>query len=141
MRQIRLILVLTFAIGCKYINPGSPTTNVNSDDKSDSATILKTSKVYENGAYCAIIKYYNPDTENITACNVSVEIRNNKFVQINSCDCNLPVESYFVSAKLDETGSATFKSNKGNKYTIQMQENNPLNSKKFQCDICGKDIK
>ena len=138
MKQICFILLLTFANGCKYINPDSPTIVMNASEKSASD---KARRVYENGSYCAIIKYYNPDTKTNSACNLLVEVENNELVQIYSCDCNWKNKSQLVATKLDETGSATFESNKSNEFTITIHDKNSLRSKKFQCDICGKELK
>lgn len=139
MKQIRFILLIAFATGCKYFNPGYPTNAVSAPEKSASA--YKSDKVYENGTYCATIEYFNPDTEANSTCNLSVEVQNNELVHINSCDCNWADKSQFVATKLDETGSAIFTGNKSSEFTITIDDKNLLRSRRFQCDICGRDIK
>ena len=141
MKLICFFLLSASFSACKYNNGLAPVAANHYPVKSNSAAVALTDKTYENGTYCATLKYYNLKAEINTKCNLLIDVKNNELTKINSSDCDWVEESNFLPRKFDEVGSVSFADNNGNEYTVTINETKPLRSKKFECDICGKEFK
>lgn len=76
-------------------------------------------EIYADGDYCAEVSYYNSNTGTQSSYTLTIEVSNNEVVKIN-----FPNGGYFddeiTNGILDSSGEATFTSNKGYDYTVQI---------------------
>lgn len=72
---------------------------------------------YEDGAYCATVDYYNPNTGNSNSYVLNIEIESDELITIYWPNGGWLDESHFSSEDISN-GSCTFTSDKGYEYTV-----------------------
>jgi hypothetical protein len=82
---------------------------------------------FEDGAYCADVTYYNPNTGTENTYTLEVEVYNNEVTQINWNNGGWLDEDHFSAPVLDENGSCSFTSDKGYDYTVEITGKNCSN--------------
>lgn len=79
---------------------------------------------YEDGTYCADVKYYNPNTGTENTYTLEVEVCNNEVTQINWNNGGWMDEDHFTAEQLDSDGSCSFTSDNGYEYTVTITGSN-----------------
>lgn len=88
------------------------------DDSSEGRSIL-TGK-YEDGTYCADVKYHNPNTGTTNRYTLNVEVEDNNLTKIYWGNGGWLDESHFSPEELDSQGYCSFTSDKGYEYDVQI---------------------
>ena len=99
-----------FLIGCSG-RSGSTDDETSSDEESSS-------DAYSDGKHCAEVAYYNPTTGTRSTYTLNVEVENNELVTIYWGNGGWLDESHFSPTEIDEDGSCSFTSDKGNQYEV-----------------------
>lgn len=118
MNKISILLIsLSFFISCLESN-GSNTSDDSMALYNDQVSYVD-EEIYADGDYCAEVSYYNPNTGTQSSYTLTIEVSNNEVVKIN-----FPNGGYFddeiTDGTLDSSGEASFTSNKGYDYTVQI---------------------
>jgi hypothetical protein len=75
---------------------------------------------YPDGTYCAEVQYRNPHTGTHSTYTLTVEVESNEVTQINFPNGGWMDQDHFNGADLDDEGNASFNSDKGYDYEIQI---------------------
>jgi hypothetical protein len=75
---------------------------------------------YEDGAYCADVTYYNPNTGTSSDYSLSVEVVNNEVVQINFDNGGWMNNDHITPQELDENGECTLVNERDYEYTVKI---------------------
>ena len=78
---------------------------------------------YADDTYCADVKYYNPNTGTHSTYRLTVEVESNQVISINFPNGGCLDTDHFNGAELDDEGAASFTSDKGYEYEIQIISN------------------
>lgn len=106
----------------------------NSNPNNSSNTQVSANPVYEgedahitfdDGEYCALVEYFNPNTGTSSEYQLSVEVKNGELVLIKWPNGGWLDESHFTPEEIDEDGRTEFTSDKGYQYTISIQSRDP----------------
>lgn len=79
-------------------------------------------KSYEDGFYCAKVEYYNPNTERERTYHLSVEVQDNKVIQLFFPNDGLINEDNFEAPEIDAKGKALVVDERDYEYTISNLE-------------------
>lgn len=91
--------------------------NSHSDESTgDEKTAEVTS--YEDGTYCADVGYYNPNTGIKNTYKLNVEVENNELTKIYWPNGGWLDETHFDSPAIEDDGSCSFTSDRGNQYSV-----------------------
>lgn len=92
---------------------------------------------YEDGTYCAEVKYYNSNTETNKTYTLEVEVENNELTIIYWNNGGWLDEDHFSPESLDEKGYCTFTSDKGYEYEITIIDKDcgETDQSSFQNDV------
>ncbi len=77
---------------------------------------------YPDGRYCASVRYYNPNTGNISHYELDVEVENGELTTLYFPNGGWLDESHFSAPEIESDGSASFISDKGYQYDIELQD-------------------
>lgn len=140
MRKIYLLLICAFILGCKnktddFSKHGDLPASVHLASASSAAP-----GNFENGTYCATLRYYDNRQRTNMSCPLLVELENNQITHLSKSDCNSFDESAVTTMPVSHEGIISFTSNEGNEFTVILTERTPLGQRKFQCDVCGKEV-
>lgn len=111
-RLIVLYCLLALLPGCKN-NTGNPTSKSATKFDSDEKKI-------SNNTYCAAVEYYNPNTETRSSYTLTVDVNNNKIVEIHWPNGGRIDQENFKPSELDQDGHTEFTNEKGYKYDVQI---------------------
>ncbi|MDQ0595421.1 hypothetical protein QFZ37_003790 [Chryseobacterium ginsenosidimutans] len=78
---------------------------------------------YKDGTYCAEIHYYNPETETESKYFLPVFVKDGKLVKLQWSNSGWLDESHFKAPNVSD-GTATFTSDKGYEYEIELLNSN-----------------
>jgi hypothetical protein len=93
--------------------------NSNSDDTEDT-DYEEVESGYSDGTYCAEVSYSNSNTGTNSTYTLTVEVENNEVTQINWPNGGWTDNDHFYGAELDENGYASFTSDSGYDYEIEI---------------------
>lgn len=106
---ILFVSICIFLVSCNYkSNDSSKEGKSNSDDK------------YEDGTYCAAVRYYNPNTGTNRTYTLNVEVESNELTKIYWTNGGWLDNSHFRPPEIDTEGACSFTSDKGYQYSIQI---------------------
>ena len=75
---------------------------------------------YEDGTYCALVEYYNPNTGTRSEYTLNVDVESNELVLIHWTNGGWLDEDHFDPTELDSNGYCEFTSDKGYEYTVSI---------------------
>ena len=75
---------------------------------------------YEDGVYCAVINYYNPNTEKKSNYKLSVIVEDNKLIQINFKNGGWLDDSHFAPKELGRGGSVKIIDDRDYEYLVNV---------------------
>jgi hypothetical protein len=102
---IKAILLLTL-ISCN----SKPRANGQTSENDD----------YPDNKYCADVTYFNPSTGTQSSYRLTVDVENNKVVELDFPNGGKLDQNHFSPAELNEEGDASFTSDKGYDYKIEI---------------------
>ena len=111
MKHFLYLIFVFLLLGC---------TNKSEEETSTSSSETQKSGEYEDGTYCALVTYYNPNTGTRRTYTLNVDVENNELVRINWNNGGWLDDSHFSPETLDEDGSCSYTSDKGYKYDIEI---------------------
>lgn len=129
----------------------SCSSSVSSDTDSQNESDTESEEEYSDGAWCADVEYYNPNTGTRNTYTLDVEVENGELTQINWPNGGWLDESHFVAEDISD-GECSFTSDKGYEYTVtltskgggcgssdgfRMQNDIKRDMKAVTCPICG----
>jgi hypothetical protein len=119
-----------------YDSPGGNTSNSNSpleipsrfvnntpegnDEIQDYSDDSEETDEYPDDTYCAEVEFYNPNTGTRSSYTLTVEVEDNEVTRINFPGGGWLDNEHFSGATLDDDGLASFTSDKGYDYEIQI---------------------
>lgn len=110
------IVLIFFLFGC-YEEPVEETLPV---EEESSIEYVEESSNYNNGTYCAEVEYYNPRTGTNSTYTLVVEVEDGRLVKIEWPNGGWLDEDHYSGVEISESGEASFESDRGNQYTIQI---------------------
>lgn len=113
MRLYSIILSICFVLASCSNKPGTNklvTTEPGGDSKNQ----------FPDDTYCAKVEYHNPNTGTNSSYTLTVEVISGKVTQINFPGGGQVDSDHFSGAALDNTGTASFKSDKAYEYQIKI---------------------
>ncbi len=75
---------------------------------------------FPDGSYCAEVQYENPNTGTQSTYTLTIEVESNEVVKVDFPNGGWMDRDHFSGADLDEDGRASFTSDKGYNYEIQI---------------------
>ncbi|WP_394774633.1 hypothetical protein [Flavobacterium sp.] len=105
---------LLILIGCQVKSRSSSgDTFSQSEAKNDDGS-------YSDDTYCAEVQYHNPNTGTQSSYTLTIKVENNEIVKIDWPNGGSLGEDNFSNAAIDEDGHASFTSDKGYEYEVQI---------------------
>lgn len=120
---VALSLIVGFLLSCSNRNDNNKeqinsANNYYSDDYEDNQESKNEDQIL-NGEYCATVTYFNPNTGTKSEYTLTIEVYNNELEKLNFPKGWLDDEHYGY-VEFDEAGYASFTSDKGYDYTVQI---------------------
>ena len=121
-----IVLILVSIFSCKDKN-GRQTSNSTaySTAYSSSGSDSENDNTYKDGEYCATVTYYNPNTGTRSNYQLTVEVEDNELTFIHWPNGGWLDDSHFTPEELNEDGSVSFTSDRGYRYTVEIEDEGP----------------
>jgi len=117
VKKLILFVFTIFLLGCdNFIEaPSSQSKSIGSKSQ-----IKKegSSEDYPDNKYCANINYYNPNTGRHSTYRLTVDVADNKVIQLDFPNGGVLDEDHFNAPVLNEEGEASFTNDKGYEYEV-----------------------
>jgi hypothetical protein len=111
----------TFRGKNEMIDSAEKSPSISSEKKHTGQEIYIDSDDYNDGEYCALVEYYNPNTYKKSIYTLKVKVEGERLVFIQWPNGGRLDESHFIPPDISE-GVARFSSDQGHEYVVKLSE-------------------
>lgn len=131
-----MLLLILLTAGCKTKKHDTSTTTTKSSEQiieekqtfTSSTEQQEEESDYDDGNYCATVRYTNPNTGKRSLYMLSVEVEDGKLVKIHWPNGGWLDDSHFEPPHVGENGFTTFTSDKGYEYDVLIKSTGDCDS-------------